>query len=372
MINNEWKSSIQAAAAMSPNMFTFSVESVEADDAFSAIISYDGNFPQPWSRVDVPRGIVSIKYIDLPDQDSPIPIALSDEGDVYTIIPGAINWSKIPGTGLLSDDADGWGFTYTLLTNGDAQFVLGKSRQLYFRNALGDWETLSLNLSMPSGYGPEDFSAGVTLPDGGILIEAKQSPNPSGNHVLSDPEKLSNMSEAEILRLLDNDLEAARDHRYSHPPVSRLYRYKNREFTRIHIPESVVIHDIFRDPLGRIWLLGADGLIMRGNPEDGFEQLSFHGDREALHSGVWFKDQLIVAWGYGLFRFDGHRLLPIKVKLNYPFLNQNTPTPHSLFAFDDVVLYFDYKHGVCRWDGESWNWFDIPPGLLDREFTGLR
>lgn len=30
------------------------------------------------------------------------------------------------------------------------------------------------------------------------------------------------------------------------------------------------------------------------------------------------------------------------------------------------------KHGVCRWDGENWDWIDIPDALLEREFKGLK
>ena len=79
---------------------------------------------------------------------------------------------------------------------------------------------------------------------------------------------------------------------------------------------------------------------------------------------------MVIASDYALHWFDGHLLSPLKPKID-PFINRNVPTPLKVQAVDDVLFYFDYKHGVHRYDGENWEEIVIPPELLEREFKGL-
>ncbi|MDD7973980.1 hypothetical protein, partial [Roseinatronobacter alkalisoli] len=347
--------------------FSIAIGELEYDDQFMAILSYDGRFPQPWSRVDVDREIADIGYLRLTEYNDPMPVALSNEGDVYTMLPGGTDWSKIPGTGILSEDADGRGDVYNFLIDGTRCFVLGRSGQLYQRDKLGEWETLSLERTSEPGYRPEAFGYVTVAADGSVVISSSQQPASPTGRLTHDPRFRADMSATELGALM-----AQRRHEAaggSH--ITRLYRFDGRSFSRLDIPEDLHIRNIHTDPMGRIWIVGVDGLILRGRPEDGFGRLDFHGDTETLHSATWFQGELIVASGYMLHRFDGHRLTPLKPKLNDPFRNRNTPTPMKLQTVGDVMFYFDYKHGVCRWDGESWDWIDIPPALLERDFKGF-
>ncbi len=52
---------------------------------------------------------------------------------------------------------------------------------------------------------------------------------------------------------------------------------------------------------------------------------------------------------------------PLRPRLDAA-INGGVPTPLKLQTVGDVMFYFDYKHGVCRWDGETWDWIDFPPG----------
>lgn len=366
-----WKPSIHAADALDRDRFTIAIGELEYDDPFMAILSFDGRFPQPWQRTDVQREIADIKYAQF-NYAEPFPIALSNEADIYTLRPTGTDVTKIPSAGLLSEDADGRGNVYTLVVDGTVQHVLGRSRQLYRRDALAAWETLSVDPSRPAGYEQEDFGWCVALMDGSLVLESGQRP-----YTRPDPETLTtefweNMSEEDFNKHMDREMAAVRS---AAPHITRLYHYTEGNFIRLDVPEDIKIHDIYLDPDNKVWLTGLDGLIMRGTPETGFERLDFHGDTELIHSITRFKGEMICAWGYGLYRFDGHRVIPLKPKLNDPFRNQNTPTPMKLQTVgtgdDAVMFYFDYKHGVCRWDGETWDWIDIPPELLKREFKGL-
>lgn len=367
----DWKPQLHAGHALSYEQFTIAIGELEYDDQFTAILSYDGRVPQPWKRVDVRREIQDLAYVDVTGEAEPIPIALGNEGDVYAILSDRVDWSKIPAAGVLSEDADGRGAVYGLLVYGATQYVLGRSKQLYAREGLGDWRTLSLDPDRPPGYEQEDYGSGALLPGNGLILRSNQRPGTREGSFMDDPRFRDDMTPDEIDALMLEYISPSE----STEPITRLYHYRDETFTQLDIPEDVSIRDVYVDPMGRVWLVGVDGLIMRGRLEGGFERLDFHGDTEMLHSATWFQGELILAWGYGLYRFDGHRVISMKPKLNDPFRNQNTPTPMKLQtvgAGDEAVMfYFDYKHGVCRWDGETWDWIDIPPELLEREFSGL-
>ena len=100
MYGNEWAATMQAAVALDADRFTICLGELEYDDPFTAIISYDGQFPQPWSRTDVRREIVDVSYLDIGGSEGFVPVSLSNEGDVYVVREDRSEWSKIPGAGV--------------------------------------------------------------------------------------------------------------------------------------------------------------------------------------------------------------------------------------------------------------------------------
>lgn len=365
MRTHGWSPNLRTGVALSESQFSFAISELEYDEQFTAIITYDGRHSQPWARVDVNREIVDSIYSNDPD---PVPIILSNEGDVYSLHEDEVEWSKIPGAGILSEDAAGFGATHEILLHDQDEFVLGAGRQLYQRGDAEKWATLSADKGFPMGYQPESFEHGVVLPDGSMVICATSAPVGATGDFLADPRYHPDMTPEEIGALMDaQNSEAA-----GGPDITRLYLYRGGSFERLNVPEGVHIRDIYLDPMARIWIIGVDGLIMRGSAETKiFERMDFHGDTETLISATWFDSALIVASDYGLHRFDGHRLVQIRPKLNDPFRNRNTPTPIKLQTVGGVLFYFDYKLGVCRWDGRSWDWINIPEELLERDFKEL-
>jgi hypothetical protein len=127
----------------------------------------------------------------------------------------------------------------------------------------------------------------------------------------------------------------------------------------------------FAETADRIWIVGTGGMILLGTAEAGFKDISFHGDRDKnLLSITKFRERMVIASDYALHWFDGHILTPLKPRLN-ALVNKGVPTPLRVQAVDDVLFYFDYKHGVHRFDGENWEEIVIPPELLERNFKGL-
>ncbi|MGO7961253.1 hypothetical protein AB9E29_18295 [Rhizobium leguminosarum] len=366
MNGSDWKATIQAAVAFDVDRFAICVGELEYDDPFTAIISYDGRFSQPWSRTDVQREIVDISYMEADPTEGHVPVALSNEGDVYVLKDEHAERSKIPGAGILSEDAEGFGAVHTLVVEGHSQYVVGDSRQLYRREGFGTWQRLSANKSREDGYEAEHFGKAISL-DGSLIVESVQRPYSAPSAAQLDPKSWENVSPEQFLKMMKEQ----RSERVTRPRIQRVYHYLDGGFSRLSLPEDCVIRGLYRDPEQRIWLLGVAGLILQGTIERGFEKVGFLGDTETLFSAAWCRSELFAATDDGLRRFDGHKLGIVKPKLNSAAINRNIPAPLKIQSFDNTLIYFDRKHGVCRWDGQSWDWYEIPPSLLQREFKGL-
>jgi hypothetical protein len=131
------------------------------------------------------------------------------------------------------------------------------------------------------------------------------------------------------------------------------------------------VNSICAESAGKIVMAGSNGLILTGNADAGFRNVSFIGDASLnLLSVTSFKGQSIIASDHGLHSFDGYILSPIRPRFGIVKLS-SIPTPLKVQAVDDVLFYFDYKHGVHRFDGENWEEIVIPPELLERDFKGL-
>lgn len=365
MYGNEWAATLQAGVALDADNFTICLGELEYDDPFTAIISYDGQYPQPWSRTDVRREIVDVAYMDIGGSEGIVPIALSNEGDVYVVKEDRAERSKILGAGVLSDDAEGFGAVHTLIVDGVRQYVVGNSRQLYQRDGLGDWQRISADTSHAAGYEAEHFGKAIAV-HGGLLIEAFQRPVSDTTPADLDPKRWENMTAEQFMAMMDEE-EAERSTRSRQ---QRLYTYRDGSFTERQVPQEIVINGLHRDDDGSIWLLGVNGLMMKSRSDGSFETFGFHGDTETLFSAARRGSTLYMAADTGLRRFDGHRLDIVKPVLNSPSINQNVPVPLKIQAFGDTLVYFDRRHGVARWNGERWAWVEMPPELLERDFEG--
>lgn len=80
---------------------------------------------------------------------------------------------------------------------------------------------------------------------------------------------------------------------------------------------------------------------------------------------------MVIASDYALHWFDGHMLSSLKPSLD-PTINKNVPNPVKVQAVDDILFYFDSKHGVQRFDGHEWTPIEIPAELFERDFKGIR
>ncbi|MEO3999633.1 hypothetical protein [Mesorhizobium sp. CAU 1732] len=367
MSDADWKPTMQAASALDAERFTMCWGELEYDDPFTAIISYDGSFSQPWRRTDVQREIVDVAYLEVAGQDRAAPTALSNEGDVYVLLEGGtVDRSKIDGAGVLSEDATGLGAVHSLAVDGTKQSVVGESRQLYERDGLRPWRRLSGDKAKRNGYEAEHFGEVIALADGDLMITGFERPYSKPGAAGLSAGEWENVTPEDFMRMMKQQ----REETSTRTRIQKLHRYSGGELTDLSVPEDISIQNLYLDPKGRVWLTGHAGLIMRGTPQGDFEKMGFHGDDETLFSSAWFAGELIVAADNGPRRFDGHMLTPMKPLLD-PSINPNVPVPLKVQAVADVLYYFDAKHGVQIRDGSGWRGIQIPHELLEREFKGF-
>ncbi len=343
---------LNAALATAPNRFCVSFDEGDPDDPFSIVLTYDGSLPQPWGRTDIPR---LIRAIAVDPADPETFVVMSDEGDIYFLLSDRTVHEKIPGAGLYSPDATGRGAMSVLLESRSALVALGMGSQAYVRGGAGSWQLLTPGgADVEPGYLGYDCLTAAVL-DSGILClgnsraQTVHMTEEMGRQV-EEAGRQGNMDE--VNRIFD--LVGA----MQRPDMFSVRLFQAGRWSRVPMPRDVSLRGVFVERADLIWLVGLQGAIFKGNPEDGF------------YSITRFRKDMIVATGYSLHRFDGHVMWPLRPRLDAA-INGGVPTPLKLQTGGDVMFYFDYKHGVCRWDGETWDWIDFPPGLLDREFTGF-
>lgn len=357
---NLWRPRLNCAAAQSRGQFCVALTELEYDDPFSALIRYDDRFPQPWSRTDVQREICAVCTTPTIDGNHPGYAALSNEGDVY-LLGASTRSEKIAGSGVLSPDANGLGAMFEIGWIEGQLWASGDNAQLYVREYPDTWRRIY-------GPTPQKSSDRTSL---GKLVDV------DGNiYIIGVDWPLNDVKHSREEQLLSNDNWDAwlseKSTAPDHPlPTGRLFISNRGDLGAIPLPTKSILVDIFPASGTEIWVVGYDGTILVGNHIDGFRNVAFDGDRKRnLVSVTKFEGTVVVASDYALHRFDGHLLSPLKPKLD-PFINKNVPTPLKVQAIDDVMFYFDYKHGVHRWDGENWEEIVIPPELLKRDFKGL-
>ncbi|AJC82963.1 hypothetical protein IE4803_PC00417 (plasmid) [Rhizobium etli bv. phaseoli str. IE4803] len=130
------------------------------------------------------------------------------------------------------------------------------------------------------------------------------------------------------LYLAGRNEEAAAIRRASEGPSrvleGRLYHWNGQEWRIIAKPRSgkyyaepATLSDIFIESVDKVWAVGGNGVILFGNAEHGFQDVSFKGndetDREKnFKDGVRWRSDLVLATGTELFRFDGHLAKPFE------------------------------------------------------------
>jgi hypothetical protein len=363
---------LRSGYALSRTRFCIVLHELEVDDQFSIILQYDGSFPQPWTRIETRRNISSVIGTHEDAIASSDYVATSDEGDVYFLEGEGVQSEKIPGAGLYSDDAQGLGAINGLAMINGRLHAFGLGGQLYSRDSTNAWGRLTISNDIVRKRGTfraiEGDLSGEAYALGHLEAESWSDPEELEEEMLKAAER----GDMQLFTQLRQEAERWADEQGIVRTTSGFLLHGNRnEWERLEIGSEENLVGIYVETVDQVWIVGTGGLILSGNARSGFRNVSFHGDRDKnLVSVTKFGDRVVIASDYALHWFDGHLLTPLKPKLS-PFINKGVPTPLKVQAVDDVLFYFDYKHGVHRYDGENWEEIVIPPELLEREFKGL-
>ncbi len=353
--------SVYAAAVRGHDNFCVAVrDSDEPDDPYSFILSYDGTLAQPWGRVDVSRVVNSITVLDGNY------VALSGEGDVYTLLADRTLTDKIPGAGTFSRDAKALGSTIAIGAINRLLHVVGDSGQIYRRDVSGAWTSLagpglgvsaaysSLTLRAIAGLGPDlIYVAGFATPARRQLTKAEQDEMVEAGK-RGDTARIVEILNSTKTPGVDTTIEGRaffRDASGWHE-IARSNRHS--------------LDDILVEGPDKVWITGFHGTILQGSAATGFRAVGFHGDTETILSFTRFGDRYACAADHSLHWFNGHNLSPLR-----PTSTTGVISPLKVAAVDDVLFFFDYRQGVHRFDGTNWTAIPIPPPLLERDFKGL-
>ena len=344
---------LYAAAARSRDNFCIGIFNKDIEDPHSIVLSHDGALAQPWDRLDMPRVINDIAVND------GLYVALTREGDVYTLLPDGPMTEKIPGAGMQDPDEPGLGATSGIAAIGGVLHVVGDSGQIYRRDAPATWTSLagpgfevsaaysSLTLRVVAGIDPElIYVAGFATP-------ATRSLTPAQSKEMAEAGKRGDI--VRMVEIFNSLIPAGVD-----PTIEGRAFFRDASgWKEIVRPNRHGLHDIFVESRDKVWITGFNGTILRGNASSGFHKVGFHGDTERILSFTRFGDRYVCAADHSLHWFNGHNLTDL-----HPISTVGVISPLKVVAVDGVLFFFDYRQGVHRFDGKTWTEIKIPPTLL--------
>ncbi|MBB3953044.1 hypothetical protein [Aureimonas jatrophae] len=356
---------LRCAHAIDRDRFALVYGELEYDDTFSIMLFHDGAFETPWRRIDVAREINAVTSFGpaVAGARGEAYALLSNEGDVYFSDPG-FPAEKIAGAGIQSPDASGRGALYALAAHGDTLFAAGTNGQVYRRGRDGVWiawgdgqsgeEAIAqVALAAIQAFGPQ-----VLMVVGGVLPEAQ------AYDVTEDPTFFDDMSIDDLAALFERQLALEASTLEASGKAFRMGDGGVLSLVPAPVPN---LRALCVETADSIWIVGENGAILHGGLERPFEIVSSAADQQTLLSVTRFRGETIVASEDGLHRFDGHRLQPLQRRLG-EVVDSGVPSPLKVQAVGDFLFYFDAKHGVRLWDGDSWEAVRVPPELLRREF----
>jgi hypothetical protein len=368
---------LDSALALDRDTFCVVFSGKDYEDMYSCILVYEGRLEQPWSRSDVPRKIEALTGT-LSAGGRAVIHALSDEGDVYTLPMGeSSSHRKIEGAGVYSDDATELGYVNSMARIDDVLLVSGYHSQLYrVAGADIDWFHRDKLPQAPETYDYLSFGALGGFSERDLYMSVSYYPTSTNRELTEDEEE-----EMGRLYLAGRNEEAAAIRRASEGPSrvieGRLYHWDGEAWSIVaeprsgkYHPEPATLSDVFMEAPDKVWAVGDNGVILVGNAQHGFQDVSFKGNEENLRSITRFGDRMVIASDYGLHWFDGHILTPLEPVLD-PGINRNVPNPIKVQAAESHLYYFDAKHGIHVYDGAVWAEITVPPNLLQRDYGGL-
>ena len=285
---------------------------------FTSVVRYDGDYDPQWGRNHQDWRAVSLTYFG-PEKEREFDdvVILSEEGHVRYIGDHDPLLEKIPGAGVYSKDAKGWGYLADIQQIGEHLYACGYKGQVYKRLGAGDWRHV----------------------DGGLLQNPK---TPQQNRIALSV--INGPHESAIYA-------AGYQHAEWLPP--KAFFFNGKQWFELKLPQVAErIVNMYVESEQHIWMCGSNGTLLLGNATDGFRSLSTVDDNQLFTSICKFQDKMYLASNLGLFVYDpnDHKAGIQKVVTD---LHPDLQDANIVDSYDKVLWSIGPKD-IARFDGKKW------------------
>ncbi len=329
---------------------------LDDENPLSSILLFKAGAPVPWGFVEVPRTIVSITSFSRDPHSGAVFVAMSNEGDVY-FVEGDVPFEKIPGAGVLSDDAGGLGSMRTIRNLAGVLYACGYGSQAYRRAADGRWDPV-IPPSL-SGLAKIDLSGMALARDGALAVcGATQL-----TYRTPTAEEMSTLerykAEGPNSRFLKYRREIMRVEKWVAGNISFL---DSAGWSIVDLGTRNKLNDICRSADGGVIAVGQAGVMFSVAPNGDVLDVSSDGIMQAYSAVRCHGSSIYVLGEDSIFEFAADMSLVQSISLP-----PNLTSPLSFDVFDDAIAYFDHS-GAAIYADRSWTAVNIPDDL--RQLTG--
>lgn len=311
----------EAAVARTRNdLFLACSNRDERFDGFARLCLFRGEKDPPWTYFDMPVTISDATlFVTKTGSDADnAPAAyvfLEEDGDVYHLPMGREpEVERIFGSGLWSDDSEGYGYLTSITQIGSSLYACGGGGQVYKRPADGGW--IHIDQGIPHAKGTEKS---ISL--NAIAGRSEDEIYVGGWH--------ANVNDGVLLCRADQGWE----------PVAR----DIPAISHIHVEHEA-----------SVWTCGRHGTLMHGNYIDGFKHM-LEADRNRRYvSVISYAGQIFLATETGLFFYENGSAHSLRTGLTPEFNDGH------IFQVVDGVLWAIGYEDIVRFDGRNWERIPFP------------
>jgi hypothetical protein len=308
--------SFRTARAMTFDYVCFSgaMDMLDAYAKYTRVITYDEDDEHVWIFHEVDDIVTSISLFKSPADGLRSFVTLTQEGGVSFMDETELE-EKIPGAGVFSEEAKGWGYMSSLKQIGDHLYACGGAGQVYKRQEPNQWQHMDQGI--------------LQAPDVKERLLPDVIDGPHENAIY-----LAGAVSAEGL-----------------PPF--VYFWNGQAWHSVKLPDVAErITAMHVQSAQRIWLCGANGTLLVGNAREGFQSLSTIDDNQLFTSITEFEGRMYLASNYGLFVYDPQKhwqgIQRVKTTLKPDLQDAN------IVDAVDGVLWSIGPKDIARFDGQAW------------------
>jgi hypothetical protein len=242
-------------------------------------------------------------------------VGMSEEGNLHYTFDDSEVEEKIPGSGVFSEGAEGWGYMSGLKQIGEHLYACGGAGQVYKRIGQNSWVHMDKGLLQDPGVSERLLLSAIDGSHEGAIYTAGS---------------LSAMG---------------------HPP--KVFFWNGLVWRELQLPAVAErINAIHVESETRIWLCGANGTLLLGNANDGFKSLSTVHDNQLFYSICKFEGLMYMGSNMGLFCYDPNNHAK-GIREVVTGLSPELQDANVVDAVDGVMWSIGEKD-IARFDGKKW------------------